>query len=326
MMTDNKHPSGEITPKRLRIARGIEAADKALMIIQVINQAYRHTRGSTSEPAEPLYTGVIPPYFVSVIEGSSFSNEGRISIPGLYQLLDIINDQIMLMIQAGDKQIASEVPDLIEKVSQLLTLNATLRDPDFITDNPDITHVIGDETRSGQTLAGLITGIRGTLVSIQETLTPSFAYGASCYHLEPADRFLIRSFMQGVNRVRADTQPDTYPRVIASRDHARLTIAYYDASSYPAFTIEIQNLTIMMTYTAPRMTVSRPGYGLIPGIDMVWKHELPVSDTSGCQKSTQLSGSFQARSPDEVLQMLSSIGYHISRTVPADAPGQKIAG
>ncbi len=330
-MVESDYCLSRVTDRKHKIIRGITASSQAIQVIRIISLALRHARNQLETPLDELLQSEnIPFTYRSTITGSIVSPAGRIAIPGLFRLLEILSDQVQIISQSVDQDLCESMPGLHEKISRLYSLQVTLRNLDFIFDEEGISRFIGDDGCDGNSLLGQISACKSCLETMRDWFTPCIEYGALCYRLDSVDRFIVRSFMQGVNKVKAGESYAEYPFALVIRDLDNLIIGYFlDDSPDNMFRIEIQGLTITLSLYSPASPALMPSSGFLTPFPLLWRMHadarLSEYDTS-VEKPPLLTGSFHARSTDEVMQFLSDIGYQISRYFPELSMCERIAG
>ena len=102
-----------VTDRKQKIVRGIVASNQAIQVIRVINLALHHARNQLdSSLDELLHRENIPFTYRSTITNSSVSPTGRITIPGLFRLLEIISDQVQIISLSVDHDLCDSMPGL----------------------------------------------------------------------------------------------------------------------------------------------------------------------------------------------------------------------
>ena len=245
-MVDLDYCLSQITNKKQKIIRGIAAADQALKVAQALCLAYHHAITPDSEEVVPQ--AQILSYYRSIIEGSSVSDSGRIAIPGLFRLLDIITVQIKIMLLSTGIEYSFLIPDISEKKIQLISLMDSLKRLDFTFDTPELQMFMRDEEEETDTLISTLYTYQKCLNSLIDWYSPRIEYGAYCYHLKLVDRFMIRSFMQGARQEPATEGSSGYPVTLVIRDTNDLIIGYFlDELEEKMFKIEIKGLNITVS-------------------------------------------------------------------------------
>ena len=329
-MVDLDYCLSQITNKKQKIIRGIVAADQALKVARVLCLAYRHATTPHGDQEISQQTTQFPSYYRSIIEGSSVSDSGRIAIPGLFKLLDIITDQIHIMVSSAGIEYSFLIPDMSEKKNQLISRMNILKQLDFTFDTPELQTFMQEEEEETDTLGFKLYTYRMNLNSLLDWYSPSIVYGAYCYHLESVDRFMVRSFMQGARKESATERSSDYPVTLIIRENNDLIIGYFlDETEEKMFKIEIKGLNIMVNLygTFPPYLTNTSGF--TPPFTMIWRRNSCLSHNQSedlNEKFPLVTGSFQARSSDEAMQFLSDLGYQIRYHFPEFSFCGKIAG
>jgi len=330
-MIESDYCLSRVTDRKHKIVRGILASNQAIQAIRVISLALCHARNQMDSPLDELLERESIPFrYRFTIIGSTVSPTGRITIPGLFRLLEIISDQVQIISQSVDQNLCESMPGLYEKISKLDSLQITLRNLDFIFDEEGIYRFIGDDDRDTSSLFGQINTCKSCLETMRDWYTPYLDYGALCYRLDSVDRFIVRSFMQGVSKVKAGESYAEYPFALVIRDLDSLIIGYFlDDSPDNMFRIEIQGLTVTLSLYGPAPPALIPSPGFLTPFPLLWILHREVQSSEyehSVERSPSLTGSFHARSSDEVMQFLSDIGYQISRYFPELSMCERIAG
>ncbi|WP_319580433.1 hypothetical protein [uncultured Methanospirillum sp.] len=330
-MVEADYCLSRVTDRKHKIVRGITASNQAIQVIRVISLALRHARHQLESPLDELLQREnIPFTYRSTITGSTVNPAGRITIPGLFRLLEIISDRVQIISQSVDLDLCESMPGLNEKISKLDSLQITLRNLDFIFDEKGIWRFMGDDDRDTSSLLGQINACKSCLETMRDWFNPCLEYGALCYRLDSVDRFIVRSFMQGVSKVKAGESYTEYPFALVIRDLDSLIIGYFlDDSPDNMFRIEIQGLIVTLSLYGPASPALIPSPGFLTPFPLLWilHGEAQLSEYENfVERSPSLTGSFHARSSDEVMQFLSDIGYQISRYFPELSMCERIAG
>lgn len=331
-MADLDYCLSLITPKKQHIIHGIAAIEICLIIVRVMQKAYSHAiqKSECLISDEELQLEGIPVQYKPIMNGSSISPSGSITIPGLFRLLDQISEQIPVISRPVHDETFPGTEEMKENLSRLIILNSTVRNPDYLAPGlaPDV--LFGKEDRKTETLRGVLESIKRGLIQMMEGFTPDTAYGAFCYHLNPEDRYYIRSFMQGIAVTKRDDLDDRTSVILAVRECNRLIIGYiFDEFAEKALKIEIfvQNITVSLFGT--HLQYADSPFGLLSPVYCSRRDPAVASSkvSDGCEQAYPLvTGSFQARSSDEVMQFLSDTGYHISRYLLDSFICRKITG
>lgn len=321
----------QVTNRKQRIIQGIEASNRAIQVIRVISLALQNAQNRPVLLLDDLMQREhIPLSYRSTIIGSHVSPVGKITIPGLFRLLEIISDQVQIIMHCVDSDLYESMPGLHEKISGLSSLQITLKNLDFIFDEERMGELFGDDGSDQKTLLHQISCCKSCLETMREWFSPCLEYGALCYRLDSVDRFIVRSFMQGVNKVKSGETYTEYPFALVIRDLDNLIIGYFlDDSPEKMFRIEIQGLTITLSMFNPASTGLMSSSGFYTPFPLLWRvhQNEPSSEVNLLAPSSPLlTGSFHARSSDEVMQFLSDIGYQISRYFPNLSLCERIAG
>ncbi|PWR73906.1 hypothetical protein [Methanospirillum lacunae] len=330
-MRDSDYCLSRVTNRKQRIIQGIDASNRAIQVIRVISLAIRNAKNQPVLNLDDLMQNEhIPFTYRSTIIGSHKSPTGKITIPGLFRLLEIISDQVRIITHSVDSDLYESMPGLHEKISRLYSFQVTLKNLDFIFDEERIVCFLGDDYSDADSLLGQINSCKSSFETMRDWFTPCLEYGALCYRLDLVDRFIVRSFMQGVNKVKSGEMYTEYPFALVIRDLDNLIIGYFlDDSPEKMFRIEIQGLSITLSLYSPASPNLMPSAGFLTPFSLLWRMH-PSESSSGFDSSAQssplLTGSFHARSSDEVMQFLSDIGYQISRYFPDLSLCERIAG
>ena len=185
---------------------------------------------------------------------------------------------------------------LHEKISALSSLQVSLKNLDFIFDEERMVDFLGDNDSDQNTLLRRISCCKSCLETMRDWFTPCLEYGALCYRLDCVDRFIVRSFMQGVNKVKSGELYTEYPFALVIRDLNNLIIGYFlDDSPEKMFRIEIQGLTITLSMFGPASPGLMPSAGFHTPFPLLWRvHQSEMSSGfySSAQSSPILTGSF----------------------------------
>jgi hypothetical protein len=326
----------KITWKKQNIIRGLESANRAGMLIRVIDLSVTraHSNAVTWKDENLLQQKKIPEYYRSHIEYSSIDPAGRITIPGIFKLLDSISDEIRIIagsIIEGIHLLPNfRSDDGIDLINHLISMSKAIRDPDYINEHPDLSLLCNNGTHEKGSLMGLIEITTRILEDMSECFSPRMEYGAFCYLLDPVDKYLIRAFMQGIYDNRAEDNNIEYPLILSIRDRNRLIIGLFIGDlSREYYLIEIVGMEITIyvygfySHLLPSVT------GLLAPLSVIWRKNYSISGRSREEIGVPLlfeSGSFIARSYDDAMLFLSDTGYHLIRNKSGFYSCGKISG
>ena len=325
----------KITYKKKAILKGFEATDDVSLFIRVLDRAIEHAQyGLYCADRESVYSHhAVPDQYRFMIEGSSVDYSGIITIPGVFRLFDRISEDLRVIAESLLMGMSVLFPErsfeAMEVRNRILHFNEILRDPDCITNQPGLPFLRIHGTDNTDTLYGIIHLARCTLKEMIHHLTPHEEYGAYCYNLESSDRFMIRAFMQGVNRMRGSDFFD-YPITLGIKDRDTLIIGLFMDEyheRYSLIKIKGLSLTIQLFERYPNPMNSFSCH--MAPLQILWRRSYPVYESFDDTMADTLpveSGSFHARSLTDAMQFLSDAGYYISRYSPEYHSRGKIAG
>jgi hypothetical protein len=329
-MMDSDYCLSLVSDRKQKIIRGIGASSKATLMILVINIAIRYARHELVYSLdEELQRQNISSSYRTTITGSVVYESGIISIPDMLILLEITSDQIDIMMQSVDQDYFESMPSLIAILSRLQSFQATLNNCNFVFDASGISLFMGADNPDVDSLFKQICSYKLCLETIQDWYTPIIDYGAICYGLKSVDRFIVRSFMQGVSKVKEGEIDTDYPFTLVVRDCDNLIIGYFLKNSpEQMFKIEIQGLIVHLNLYGQSSPCLLNCTGFFTPFSLLWRIQDNIipQNSSLHEVLPTLIGSFHARSSDEVMQFLSNIGYQINRHFPDLSVCERIAG
>ena len=139
--------------------------------------------------------------------------------------------------------------------------------------------------------------------------------GAVCYHIEPEDRYLIRSFMLGIHAIYPTGHRYT-PRVSVLRIGSELLISLIPiGKSKPRFLLQIIGLEGTLSLQGVKTENITNFQSHFKKYLMDWRkgkiQSRSTSDTN-YSSSTGIYSTFHARSYDELLQFLTYTSHHMA--------------
>lgn len=325
----------KITSKKKIFMQGFEATNDVSQFIRVLDRAIEHAQhGPCSPDSESAHNhNTLPDQYRFMIEGSSVDDAGIIMIPGVFRLFDRISDDLLVIAESLLEGMTVLFPErsyeALEVRNRILHFNEMLRDPDCISNQPGLSFLRIYGVDNPDTLFGTIHIARCTLKEMIHQLTPREEYGAFCYNLESSDRFMIRAFLQGVNRMRGVDSFDS-PITLGMKDRDTLIIGLFmDEFQDRYFLIKIRglSLTIQLFERYPKAMNSFSCH--MAPLQILWRRNYPVTESFDDMREDNLpveSGSFHARSLTDAIQFLSDAGYYLSRYNPEHYFCGKIAG
>jgi hypothetical protein len=135
--------------------------------------------------------------------------------------------------------------------------------------------------------------------------------------------------MQGVRGVRSEDEMDMFPVTIAAREDKRLIIGYYVNVTERIFRVEIQEFDVTVQIVGSSIQRFHATLGLNSIFPIPWRVITPGSiefDTEIPGELPCITGTFHARSSDEVMQFLSYFGFQISRNILEFSACEQIVG
>jgi|GEM_PF-1441681 len=326
----------KITWKKQNITRGLESANRAELLIRIIDLsiARAHNSAVTSIDEDLLFQKKIPENYRPHIEYSSLDPAGRITVPGIFRLLDGIYEEILIIagsIIEGIHLLPDFRPDDgIDLINHLISMSKAIRDPDYINEHPDLSLLRNNENHEKDSLLGLIKISTCILEKIRECFSPRMEYGAFCYLLDPVDKYLVRAFMQGIYDNGAEDNDIEYPLILSIRERNKLIIGLFLGDlSREYYLIEIVGMEITIQAYGLYSHLLPSVSGLPPPLCVIWRRNYPISGRSGEEigvPSLLESGTFIARSYDDAMLFLSDTGYHLMRNEPGFYSCGKISG
>jgi len=323
-MTDTDRYLEKITQKKLTLEQGLLAIEKVKKIIRVIDLSYTYAQNSpdiSTLDAAMQERGISASYRSQIL-CSSRDKDGLITIPGIFSLIYKISDEIRIIaheISCVTPLLASDEdrrPDLIRE--RLFSIARTIRDPDYVFHNPDLSLLRESGDNEGDGLMGSLVISQTIFEEAIQSLIVQKEYGAFCYNISNDDRFMVRSFMQGVRSFSSD-ESDSDLLTLFYREGKRLFIGLFQNSLVDQyFVIEIEGMMVKISIFGLYPHLLSSVSSLSGQLQIVWrKHELLNNQEKGLDCVVPpLTGTFYARSSVEMMQYLSVIGYHLKNFRP----------
>lgn len=334
-MNDMDYCLSRITSQKQQLIQGINAAETALGHITLINAAKLYAQKSDLEklPFTDSFRQEIIRNNKSFIECSSCNDSGIITIPGIFRIIDIIKEQTDIITNSIELSFSlldySKRTDIQSIQKQLTNIFLVIRNPDCITDNSALEYLQDSDSDNTTTLPGCIRKLHHNLLEMNRKLSPKTEFGAYCYILEPSDRYLVRSFMQGIGEVKNNDIMNDFPVTLAIRDKDILIIGYF-SHKYTGnlFRIEMRGLSITVTISGLYTQLLTSVTGIFAPLNLVWRYHFSAGKKSNEMNvmSPPVKGSYHARSLDDAMQFFSEVGYHINRYAQDFSQCGKITG
>ena len=246
-----------------------------------------------------------------VISDSSLSCEGIYQIPCFEMIRAELSQAIRSMVMPFREGTIYADPTIVERAEVIISLicehgeNLTIEDPRI-----GLLH----EGCTDDNCIMLIRTVETILVPIREKLIPEDVYGATVYLAEPEDVYLIRSFMIGLNQTESlrCEHPGLGTTVIRAGS-SLLIMNEIGITDNNFLVLNVKGLNITITYVDPHILRISFFQSMMKPYPVIWK-EIISKSRSGKNQFRHIhhaTGSFSARSQDEVMMFFSHLSSHI---------------
>ncbi len=302
---------GELELKQpAEIRAALEANDRLKYYFSLLQIAASHADNPEQETpslrTERLACGVDNPDFDEIPGGSERQN-GRYRIPRCARLLECVTQDLRIMAAP-----AVTKGDFAERCQHLLACMPAPEN-DWLP-----ARAIGEITRAGKgksdSIHQLVMDLHKALLGMQDLLAEENVDGASVYHIEPADRVLIRAFMTGVNRTAPLKFNHPGLATTATRAGTKLVIQNdIGETDAHVMVVHVEGMCARLTYSDVHLERLQFLRDMLASYTVAWETEQSrqLNHLASGAPFYLVKGCLDAKTPEELLQYLEFLGSRL---------------
>jgi uncharacterized protein Yka (UPF0111/DUF47 family) len=255
------------------VAAGLSANNRAKVRMSALQGAAQHARHPAEAPidlaAECRAAGLEVAPVASMIAGASLGSDGRITAPGLGELIDHLFADVGGMIRGVEAGAPGEGSAAARRLATAKSA-ASLTGPNEI-DNEKVSRLTAVPGNDGDSLHRLIMDLHKLLNKIAAAHAEETVAGAHVYGLLPGDRPIVEAFMRGVDETRGLKFDHPGLDTTAMRVDARLIIQNdIGATDAHVVVIAVDSNAVTVTYTDVHVARAKFFIGLFDDFRLQW--------------------------------------------------------